>query len=783
MTTKLYSLPHLRLGKVKLLMPLIAAFALTVPASTVCAQTDDTSFGTTYEAADGIDDLTGIDPSDDICTTGRPTDDATKVFYLYNPGANRFLSIGGLWGTHVSINSTPYAIWIEKGSTDGTYKLNNKVDGSSTGTYLGVETRYGIDLWMDKGIGTAASEFTFEKADTYTEKNKLYRIKTTYNGTTYYLTTFPDNNERLCNITNVDYANANTTYANQTWKIISKAEYYELAKTNPANMKAVVDFSFLVSDPGFRVNNADAAAWQLWQGGSNTASVFLGDSKMYCTFDKRDGNGGKSHFGGTYNGSHQQNYGKYFYCYSKDSRNFMVYQDVKIHKAGWYILRCNGFSTQQNINGESGPLAFLYIRQMKKDGTYSDNTGTSATLNVLGTDEAKTLMEQSDGAGAGVAFFNGEYENQVQLCITADEDGNTLDADHPVTLRIGFYVAAGETAVSTDNEYTCVDNFKLLYAGEQTSQELILDEDNDNLLYLTTPERSYKNTVMHLHRKLNDNKWNSLVLPVSLTAGQLKRTFGDAVKVAKLAALTEHTIQFTTIETKNDDDVVMQAFEPYIIYPPVVDVTSQPYTVKKFYYTDDDNSTWLNKACTGPSSDENDAFSLTIPKNHYDITMVTLDRTALLNNVDTDTWKSKTSFSAEGIPGTMACYGTMAKTYNADGIIAGRDDLAGDYFFYKGEILQVPTDQQYGLKAFRCWFELTPSTATKENNVAVYIDGVYDSGETGISDIHTKDDTTSRKHGINGVFDLYGNRLRNTNTTDGLPKGIYITNGRKVVVK
>lgn len=773
------ALLHFRMGNANFLASILTALVLVGNCIASRAQDD----GTTYEVADGIDDLWGVDPSADICTTGRPESDNSKVFCFYNVGTKKFLSIGGLWGTHASINSTPNAIWFEKASTDdGKYYLNNKVDGSGTGTYLGIKNE---NLWMDQGAasGNPKGVFVFEKAEGYATTNKVYRIKTTNpDGKTYYITTFPENSERLCNITTVDYANANTTYANQVWKIISKAEYYELAKANPATMKAVIDFSFLMEAPDFRVNDTDAKYWTISKG-DDGKGVFFGDKTMYCTYAKR-ADLGTDHFGGTYNANHQQYYGKYFYCYSRGKRGFLLYQDVKIHKPGWYILRCNGFSTQNNISGESTPLAYLFTEQIDSvSHTQIDKQSTSATLNIVDAAEAAKMEAESDGAGVGVHFFNGEYENQVQLCVENAENGKPVSSDNPAVLRLGFYVAPGTTTVDK-NELTCVDNFKLLYAGERRQTELILDEDYDNLRYITNAADDYTNTVLHLRRKLNDNKWNSLVLPVSLTYGQMKRTFGDDVKVAKLHALTKSSVQFLTVDPTSDNDVMVKAFEPYIVYPPVVDVTSQPYTVKRFYTKEgDNNDEWLaNDGVTSTTSDD-DALTLTIPADHYDITMVTLDRSLLKQHLDTNTWITKLSDTATGEPGTMTCLGTLAKTYNDDGIISGRDNLAGDYFFYKGNIIQVPHDKEYGLKGFRCWFELADKNAANAGNMAVYIDGVCDSSVTGIDDIHTAADLTERTRGIDGVFDLYGRRVRKGTETTGLPKGIYVTNGRKVVVK
>ena len=387
----------------------------------------------------------------------------------------------------------------------------------------------------------------------------------------------------------------------------------------------------------------------------------------------------------------------------------------------------------------------------------------------------------------------------MQICLDKALDGNEISDKNPVTLRIGFYVDPtpdGKPDVA-DNELTAVDEFKLLYAGPRRNPELILDEESTDLRYLTMATDEYKNSVLHLNRKLNDNMWNSLILPVDLTWGQMKRTFGDAVKVAKLAKLTENSVQFVTVEPKNDDDVMVTAFAPYIVYPPYTQVKSAEYTVDRFYTSEgENNSEWLGKDYK-PSKDENNRLTKTLQADHYDITMVSLDRKKLNEYVNTTNWVSKTQFNATGGGhGMMTCKGTMAKTYDKDEngknkIISGRDDLNGDYFMYKGNLIQVPHGDMadgkpysYGLKAFRCWFELAGNTSVegKPSQVSLFIDGVEDS-TTGIDDIHGSTDRTSYKRGIEGVFNMYGQMVRRSCSLEGLPKGMYVVNGKKIIIR
>ncbi|MDD6536244.1 MAG: hypothetical protein PUF36_04735, partial [Prevotella sp.] len=534
----------------------------------------------------GVDDLSGVDPSSAICTTkGTAETDGDKIVCLYNVGAKKFLSVGGKWGTHASLNVSPYSIYMkDKGSQ--TYYLQNKVTASATGSYMGIfrdkDGKNGV--FMDR---TENCAITFEIAKDYSVTNKVYLVKI---GSTGYLTAYPNNENMFCNYETRLVAEGTPEYKNQEWKIITKNNYYSLFNIAPANMKSVVDASFLITCPDFRIHDTGAANWKIGGVSPTTdvnSHVRFGDETMYKTYDKVSNTKDYGFTGRTE--AHQQNYGKYFYCYTKGLRGFNIYQDVKVHKGGWYLLRCNGFSTansSENITTNEKPLANMFITVLDAQGNPNKEIYSAATLNGISQADAETLAKTHkgknyEGAGIGHAFFEGEYENQVQICLDKAPNGEKISSANPVTLRIGFYVDPtpdGKPDVA-DNELTAVDNFKLDYAGPRRNPELILDEESTDLRYLTMAKDEYKNSVLHLNRKLNDNMWNSLILPVDLTWGQMKRTFGDAVKVAKLAALTENSVQFVTVEPKNDDDVMVTAFEPYIVFPPYTQVKSAPYTV------------------------------------------------------------------------------------------------------------------------------------------------------------------------------------------------------------
>ena len=777
----------------------LAAVLMAANATVASAQNKATaSNGTEKTVIGGVGDLYGIDPSSANCTNGTNETDGDKIVCLYNVGAKKFLSIGSKWGTHASLNVSPYSIYMIWNSGSQTYFLQNKVKGSGTGSYMGIfKDKDGVNgVFMDRKENCV---IRFEKAKGYSETNKVYLVRINTLPPIKqlgYLTAYPNDEDRLCDYETNLATEGTQKYENQKWKIITKNEYYKLFNTAPANMKSVVDASFLITCPDFKIHDTDAAKWKIKsedQSANVNSHVRFGDETMFKTYDKVSNTQDDGFTGRTE--AHQQKYGQYFYCYTKGLRGFTFYQDVKVHKAGWFLLRCNGFSTansSENITTNGGPLANLFITVLDAGGNPIAEKYSTAAFNGVSQADAYQLAAGYDKAGIGHAFFEGEYENQVQICL----DDETISNDNPVTLRIGFYIDSTDKSEVDANELTAVDNFKLLYAGPRRNPELILDEESTDLRYLTKATDEYKNSVLHLNRKLNDNMWNSLILPVDLTWGQMKRTFGDAVKVAKLEALTESSVQFVTVEPDSDEVVMVKAFEPYIVYPPYTKVQSAEYTVDRFYTSvGEDNSSWLDTDYQ-PSSSEDNRLTKTVPADHYTITMVSFDKAKLKANVNT-AWESTTTFSAAGGGhGTMACKGTMAKTYDKDEsgknkILSGRDDLNGDYFMYKGKLIQVPGGNKdggngerysYGLKAFRCWFELTDNATGTPSQVSLFIDGVEDS-TTGIADIHGGTDRTSYKRGIDGVFNMNGQMVRRGSSLEGLPKGLYVVDGKKMIIR
>lgn len=765
------------------------------------ATTLDTSTQSNKAQLD-VSKLVGADPEklatlNDTCreTPNNPKY-ADSTFLLLNVGTEKFLNIGGAYGRHASLSSTGMYLWIWKNSTTkDTYNirtLQNYVKKTATDDNQYNYVQYYIDnnhdgVYLDCLPTNDSYEYgwKFVQAEGYDEQtNKVYKISTYggNDGKRRYLTATPEDTDgNFCNAISVTPQNSKY----QLWKLITLKEYYELFAKSPSDLSSPIDATFLIQNPGFNYNTSTLEKWKV---PVNPDNVRLGIEGYY---KKSTENSYKVEV--VNSDKYLYENGKYFCADIKNSHNTEIHQWVTVDKAGWYIVRCNGFS---NTNG----LAKLFVN----DWIYTFKSMIEGYVSLEGINSnniSETVLNPLEANGpdyllnAGKEFYKDKYENQVAIHISQEAIDLMKIVAGNGQLLIGIKVEGDNT--SADGEWTAFDNFRLLYAGESANApDLVLDEDNPDLRYLTETIDKYKNCVLHLNRSFELNKWNTLILPVSLTYGQMRYAFGDDVKLAKLYTLTPNSVRFKTVERSNDNEVMLEAYTPYIIKPTKAAGQNSAYTTPHLKQTANQN--WLGEK-EGISYAEEGVVRYTggkvsIKENHYDIPGVTLDRTLLNKNLDKH-WVSTTTTSttdSDADKNKMVCKGTMAKTfyikdkgyfYKDDN--EERDDLQGDYFMNKGTMYKVPTIKQYGLKAFRCWFELTNTTDTgikntsQSKDVKLFINEIEDE-TTGIGDIITDPAFSHTAYQYDGVYNLQGQLVRQGTSLEGLPQGIYVVKGKKV---
>lgn len=249
---------------------------------------------------------------------------------------------------------------------------------------------------------------------------------------------------------------------------------------------------------------------------------------------------------------------------------------------------------------------------------------------------------------------------------------------------------------------------------------LVLDEDEK-----LDDSRNLTKATMVFHRTFTTNQWNSLILPVDMNAEQVKAAFGAEAKIARFNRLEDKWIYF---DMQADNNLHIEKNVPYIIKP-----TKQPTAVNRTYNVGGENTKHINGLV-------------------YTVTGIAYDnQTATLQHEDTQYTNGMTHYGSYENPTCVP----------ADSYILHRS----------GDMVHTAVEHK-NIKSYRTWLrETTPSGETLQMRVEQ-----NDGPSTGIKVI----EETAKN--ANTVYNVSGMRMNSSNT-DNLPKGVYIINNKKVVIK
>lgn len=786
-------------------------------------------------AFDGLENLVGIPESDmkTYASEGKhgtfPTD-KSRIFFLYNVQTGLLLNVGGYWGTHVSLQEYGMPLSVYKDNDDWIH-FQQDIDkqGVASGNQEGCSLEYfygegyastSIGVFVDRDIYKSSTDktviqrgWTIEPISGDTHNTfKIYTYRRSANGYSKYTTYDKYYLSAAASQGDVDkncgafLMNDKDYYSDEgsKWRIFSYQQLYDLQEKSLA-FKSSLDLSFKLECPGFNRDNGKLDNWKtaVYKEGT-TGSFRFGLEERYKTDPKHES---YDHIGSvtsnkpyTFNGikytsmnDYQTHLGKYYCADIKNTRG-AVYQVVHVEHGGSYVIECKAYS---NTNKAKLFATFLQDRSEKPtdytkivEGSLRE-TVVMQTANMSQTEQKNLHVSEQNMDYAGKEFY-GSHKYFNSVLVQVPEGGGNI--------CFGVRVGSVKDNEAGPNEWAVFDDFRLLYAGSTTSRDLILDEDKDNLNYLLDCTETYDDVVLHLNKKSfnkNINKWNTIVLPVDLNKDQFTQAFGANARLAELTTLTRNQIQFETVKIadKGNNDVVLAAYVPYIIYPTkdLANEITPEYTAT------------LHKTGSGTEGGEH---KVTIAANHIDIPNVSLKRNDQNKNdlfgLIQKTWSldlnhvklaNKTEASEIVTDGTLAAYGTFARTYGSEitdtetrftidtnnPIIEGRDNLQHCYFFHEGKMVYAG-DKVRGLRGFSVWFKPYKQTSGAATSKFI-LDGIdYTTDVERI--MATEDSSIDSKFAKLGVFNLNGQLVR-TGSTDvsGLPSGIYIVNGKKVFVK
>lgn len=785
----------------------LAVFAVASVTISSFAQTTET---TQSPVINGVQDFKGL-TLDKVKEASTSTNfsfaEKTKVLFLYNVGTGKFLNVGGYWGTCASLHDYGKALWVDYDGSKFKFTVNNNNDtGNTLGLVLDKSSETDNGVFVDRGTAvgeTALCNWTIVAVGD--AQNTVWIFADKKDGSSmedakkigkYYLSANPDYNgtNKVCDAYKDGKKDGKELGDNAKWRIFTYDQIYTAQQGSVDNMKNALDLSFRLKSPNFERHDGDIKYWKTYdfvsedqnedgfakfglekyyiisRDWTNVQNIWT-DVKNDLTADYTFNNGKVNKNFADVN-DYQRYLGKYF-CGSITGKCGILYQDIDITLHGTYIIECKGYSNTTKAK------LFAGVLDPNNDNKMVDGTMNSTMFNQVSNMSATeqntlhTAERNMDYAGRGF-YDNRKYMNSVVLTVPESVFENANGK--PVHIRLGVMTGDyNSVEAPKSDEWTVFDDFRLQYASKNTDQDLILDEMRDNLNYLVNGSDKYENATLHLNKTLTKNKWNSLVLPVSLTKYQLQSAFGANTRLAKLNTLTSTSIEFKSVNLDEigGDKVALEANMPYIIFP------------------EKDKAESNSASYTAILNLKNGKKKVNVPANHYTIAKVTnVDLSKINPNGD---W---TTTLVEADDHSIAAYGTFARTFGSykedeengtygtvttdqtNPIITGRPTLVGCYFFDKGNMYHSATRPR-GLRGFSCWFK--PVDPKKTLNIQFTLDGVSQ-GTTGIEDILADYEQPVSRF-ANGIYNLNGQLVKQGNSTAGLPSGMYIVNGKKCIVR
>ena len=365
----------------------------------------------------------------------------------------------------------------------------------------------------------------------------------------------------------------------------------------------------------------------------------------------------------------------------------------------------------------------LVVKTFNKGG--KEPVETFSDWSILGTN-ILTLGDK------GYIFINPKSDYD-EVAITQGDGIKLLDA----LAVYGLYLRNDKDGDGTPDDDELAEDCK---------QDLVFQE---TVNLSEKSQKKYKeNLTMYFQRSFVEGEWNSLIMPVNLTKAQFDEAFGSDAKLAKANKVYDSNgnlvIGFSLVEEdkNNANSAYLVANTPYII------------NISK--------KTALKGAITiDAGTISGDIYKVDNSLAPGGVTF-TYDNDKATNPIE------------QNFPVDQAITTKWGMTdLKFIGSYDNHQDLeAGNYIWNNGKLYL--TKNNHWMKGYRCW--LVPTWSGSATGNAKLLSFGFGNGETTGINMPSMVNTT----GSTKVYNLNGQRVDNML---GVQPGIYIMNGKKVVVK
>lgn len=735
---------------------------------------------------------------DDIVSTPA---DPNKI-YLYATGHNKFVTVGGRYGAQPILAEVGMYFYVEKvAANDDRYYIHSWVHNPTTShesgnaDYLGVEPTMDTDqrifltnpkteamksiyLYVDRGIRNVDDKnensspdrikWYIKSVDTKNGYQIYSKWRDNQGGYTdgeernYYLSYYEDPNPKAGEpqkkflVVTTDENRAETFY------FIKKEDYRKVI--NNQNKK-YINVSGLVRDARFERNNKGIDGTFDLKGDYNTKSnnnvwQFRYD-RNYDTyvFPNKQDNVEDLAYMTAWVGCEG----------SSDNKkgNYLIQKITKL-KPGLYRVNCQGFYFNPNRPDDKDNTSFVFASQ---DYTDISNQTALKTIESADWDLMRDLTYHNSPKTAD--GLNGYKDISIKHCVNAgkifaesnpyeDKDVDSRKYDNSVAVLVKaddattgtgtLYIGAGKRA--NGEGYAFFDNFQLFYMGDKqwyldatnkSTSDFKITPNGDGSYTPSGINRNPNNddhyeypVTYNIRRYFNVNKWESLILPCTLTGDQVKQTFGgdQEVKLSVFDRVEGTCVKFRTVDPDKEGIVA-----------------GKPYIIK------------VGKKADIETRDDEYTFPLGI-----NTTVKVNGPIYQVKGVVPPTFSGSDVTTEEEISGG---YKVQFHGFYYDPGAAPRNA----YVVNNGNMYHLSSDWNNFVGT--SWYVTITDVQGNAKALSFSFDG--DSSTTAIENVTRQEDAAVQTDGF--VYNLSGQRVGTRNNLSNLSSGIYIVAGKKVVVK
>lgn len=659
--------------------------------------------------------------------------------YLYNVTQKQFLNSGGAYGMHGILNPRGIRLALESEVYYNTnyYYLKGPIVNDAQGSYLAMveDASLGDVIYIDRAKDNDA-RFTIE---TIGGKN-TFRIHNARRNRAYW--TY-DTSKNYVTVTSWERDA-------DVWCLISIEDY----RTFTQEQAHVGDYnvSGLLYNTRF-IRNVSDPKNLFW------ATEGLNSSSDYCTaIDSRLGTNSSENAGN--NDSYAREYGSYG-CLEIGRATGRFYQEVSGLNPGLYKVSAQAFFDGK----DSAPYtngAYGESNTASETNTYLFANDSREPIPMLTDEQYSEFMNLVDTHHAmlddGGSSLDGTPNNELfRRNVPASQymtGNNTYSPDESRFVVEVYVMVGGDRTLrlgvgkNAEGGRVYMDNMTLTYMGNPQTEQYGFGVDAYGNQGDVDPYKYTKDGYMfYLSRKFvastEGHGWNALTLPVNLSASQLREAFGNDMELVKLTGLNPQNTQQILFEPVNlNGGEGLEAGQCYL-----VKVTKDPIEVANNQFKRINES--LGDAA------------------YVNVETVTYQYGSIYQFLGVD---CPEGISSEAVTGTTADHALNWTSYYYHPEYAP----AGSYVMSGGDMYHLTGNWDNLIGT--AWY-LTETTPSSESKTFVIDNG---NGTTDINGIVTE---MPAENAVEGIYNINGQKVASDKSLNDLPKGIYIVNGKKYIVK